>query len=53
MNNIKANVKSNYFVFIPDNAKLNIDNQKGDTPKTSYEDRKVVFRRDSIKSLKL
>ena len=36
------------FVYVPDNADVNLENTKKDPPKTKYEKRKKVFNRDAV-----
>lgn len=35
-------------VYIPDNAKLNVENTPLDAPKTKYEDRKKIIDREEL-----
>ena len=43
--------ESNPVVFIPDNARINVENQATDPPVTKYEKRKFIFQRDSVRKL--
>lgn len=46
---MSAEKESNPFVYIPENAKINIKESNLPPPKTKYDKRQVVLQREEVK----